>query len=238
MFAIQTVLVAALIIGFRHSIRLPAELHARWLFHLVRPANQGAYLAGAKRAALVKLVFPTLTALLPLHVLVFGGRTALVHFAYGMLLALVLGEVSLPGYRRLPFASSYVPSMKMTTHAPIYTLIGLAGVFVVAGLERVALSTTRGTVILFVSTGTILAGIRAIDVWQRRDRREIELDELVDLPTLRLGLMEEDPSSNPWFVGAQDPSNRFKQPADMTGARRGVRTGFPRGADPTRSDSS
>jgi hypothetical protein len=60
----------------------------------------------------------------------------------------------------------------------------------VARLEHLALSTTRGTVVLFVVTGAILAVIRGIDVWQRRDRREVELDELVDPPTLRLGLME------------------------------------------------
>jgi inner membrane protein involved in colicin E2 resistance len=119
-----------------------------------------------------------------------GWETAILHFAYGLLSALVLGEASLLGYRRLPFASSYVPTVNVTAYGGIYACIFLAGVYAVAWLERLALSTTRGTVVLFVVTGTILAVIRGMDVWQRRDRVEVELDELVDPPTLRLGLTE------------------------------------------------
>jgi hypothetical protein len=107
-----------------------------------------------------------------------------------LLSAPVLGEAFLLGYGRLPFASSYVPTVDVTTYGGIYAFIFLIGVYTVAWLEHVALSSTRGTVALFVVTGTILAVIRGIDVWQRRDRVEVELDELVDPPTLRLGLMD------------------------------------------------
>ena len=186
--AIQLLLVGAIVTGFRHSVRVPAELRARWLFHLVRPANQAAYLAGAKRAAIVKLVVPMLVALLPLHVLAFGGRTATMHFIYGLLVALVLSEAFLCAYPRLPFASSYVPAMRITTYGPIYAFIFLACVYAVAWIERLSLSTTRGTVTLFGITVVVFVIIRGIDAWQRRDRVEGELDELVDPPTLRLDL--------------------------------------------------
>jgi hypothetical protein len=39
LLAVQLLLVTALVIGFRHSVRVPADLRARWLFHLIRPAN-------------------------------------------------------------------------------------------------------------------------------------------------------------------------------------------------------
>lgn len=89
------------------------------IFHLIRPANHSAYMVGVKRALVVKLVLPVLLALLPLHVLVLGLQTALVHFAYGLLSALVLGEACLLQYRRLPFASSYVPTANVTTYGGI-----------------------------------------------------------------------------------------------------------------------
>jgi hypothetical protein len=190
LLAIQLLLVGALITGFRHSVRVPAELRARWLFHIVNPPNQSAYLAGAKRAAVIKLVLPTLIGLLPLHILAFGWRTAILHFLHGLLVALVLGEALLLGYRRVPFASSYVPAGNVTTYGSIYAFLFLAGVYTVTWIERLALSTTRGTVILFGITGTFLAAIRGVDAWQRRNRVEVELDELVEPPTLRLGLME------------------------------------------------
>jgi hypothetical protein len=190
LLAVQLLFVTALVAGFRHSVRVPADLHARWLFHLIRPANHSAYMAGVKRAAVVKLVVPALLALLPLHVLALGRQTAILHFTYGLLSALVLVEGFLLGYRRLPFASSYVPAATITTYAGIYAFIVLVSVYTVAWLEHLALSTTLGTVVLFVATGTILAMIRGIDMWQRRERVEVELDEVIDPPTLRLGLME------------------------------------------------
>ena len=87
-------------------------------------------------------------------------------------------------------ASSYVPTVDVTTYGGVYAFLFLIGVYTVAWLERLALGTTRGAVALFVVTGAILAVIRGMDVWQRRDRVEVELDELVEPPTLRLGLTE------------------------------------------------
>ena len=190
LLAVQLLFVSALVLGFRHSIRVPGDLRARWIFHLIRPANQAVYLSGAKRAAVVKLILPVLIALMPLHLLAFDAQTALLHFTFGLLVALVLIEMSLLGYRRLPFASSYVPTMDVTTYAPIYALLFLIAVFTVAWLEHVALSSSRGAIVLLTITGSILLALRGTDVGQRRERADVELDELVDPPTLRLGLME------------------------------------------------
>jgi hypothetical protein len=105
---------------------------------------------------------------------------AIVHpvFAVSRLRPSALAIVTLHCYRASP------------THGPIYAFIFLAGVYAVAWLERIALGTTRSTVLLFGISGTVLAVLRGIDAWQRRDRVDVELDELVELPTLRLGLME------------------------------------------------
>jgi hypothetical protein len=148
------------------------------------------YLRGVKRAAVVKVVLPVLLALLPFHVFALGRQAAMVHFAFGLLCALVLREAFLLEYRRLPFAASYVPEARITTHGGIYAVICLLSVYTVAWLEYVASSTTSGTVALFVATVTSFAAIRVIDMWQRRNPREVDLDELVDPPTLRLGLMD------------------------------------------------
>jgi hypothetical protein len=188
--AVQLLFVIALVTGFRQSIRVPADLSARWIFHLIRPGNHPLYLRGVKRAAVVKLVLPVLLALFPFHVFALGRLTAMVHFAFGVLSALVLREVLLLEYRRLPFASSYVPQAKITTHGGIYAFMCFVSVYAIAWLEHVALSTTSGSVVLFVVTVTSFAVIRGIDMWQRREPREVALDELVEPPTLRLGLTE------------------------------------------------
>jgi hypothetical protein len=190
LLAVQMWLVTALVVGFRHSVRIPADLRARWLFHFVRPGNHAAYIAGARRAAVFKLVVPLLLGLLPLHVLALGVELALLHLDFGLLTAFVLAEACLLGYRRLPFACSYVPTASMTTQGGVLVLVAVAGVNSVAWLERVALRTTTGTFVLFGVTLALWAIIRGVAIWQRRERRDIELDEVVDLPTLRLGLMD------------------------------------------------
>jgi hypothetical protein len=188
--AVQLLFVSALAIGFRHSIRVPADLGAKWMFHVIRPVPHDVYLKGVKRAAVVKLVLPALLALLPFHLFALGRQLALTHCAFGLLSALVLREGSLLEYRRLPFAANYVPNERITTYAGPYALAWLISVYAVAWVEHVALRSTRGTVALFVVTLISFGALRTIDIWQRRNPREIDLDELVEPPTLRLGLSE------------------------------------------------
>jgi hypothetical protein len=188
--AIQLLFVSALAIGFRHSIRVPADLRARWLFHLIRPAAHEVYLKGVKRAAVVKLVLPALLVLLPFHLFALGRQVAAVHFTFGLLSALVLREASLLEYRRLPFAANYVPNATITTYVGPCVLGWLISVYTVAWVEHVALRSTSGTIALFVVTLISFGAIRAIDMWKRRNPGEVDLDELVEPPTLRLGLTE------------------------------------------------
>jgi hypothetical protein len=187
---VQLLFVSALAIGFRHSVRVPADLYARWIFHHIRPAHHAAYMAGVERAAVVKLVLPVLLGLVPLHVLALGRQSVIPHFTFGLLGVLVLGEILLLGYRRLPFASSYVPSANFTTLGAVYALFFFIGVYTVAWLEYLALSTRTGVIVLVAISAALLAVIHGIDMWQRRERVDVELDELVDPPTLRLNLME------------------------------------------------
>jgi hypothetical protein len=188
--AVQLLFVTALVAGFRHSIRVPPDLRARWVFHLIRPRNQATYLRGAKRAAFLKLLVPILLALLPFHMFALDARTAVMHLVFGLVCALVLSEASLLDYRRLPFAASYVPEAKITTHGGIYAFAWLISVYTVAWSEHVALSTRTGTIVLFGVSAAGFGALRGIDLWQRQQPREVELDEQVDPPTLRLGLMD------------------------------------------------
>ena len=188
--AVQLLFVSALAIGFRHSIRVPADLRAKWMFHLIRPAPHDVYLRGVKRAAVVKLVVPTLLVLLPFHLFALGRQVAVAHLAFGLLSGLVLREASLLEYRRLPFAANYVPNASLTTYVGPCVLVWLISVYTVAWVEHVALRSISGTMALFVVTLVSFGVIRATDIWQRRNPGEADLDEIVDPPTIRLGLAE------------------------------------------------
>jgi hypothetical protein len=187
-FVIQPVLVTALLVGFRYVVGVPSELRANWAFHLSWSGDERPYLAGVKRAAVVGLVLPTLLVLFPLHAMMLGFRLASAHLLCGVLISLVLLEGLLLGFRKLPFASSHVPSVNMKTLGPIYLFGAFLALYGLAWLERLALGSPFGTVVFLAGSATLWGGLRAIDMWQRRIRVPIELDELPPPATQRLGL--------------------------------------------------
>ena len=188
LLAVQTLLVTALLAGFRQAVRVPADLRATWTFHLAWSGDERAYLVGVKRAAFVALVLPTLLALVPLHVLVLGPGVVIAHFVCGLLMALVLVDVLLLGYRKVPFASGCVQTGNLKSLGPIYVLVFLLGTYGFASTERLALSSTRGTVIFLAAVSTLLIIVRAVDRWQRRTPVAIQWDEPAVSSAQRLDL--------------------------------------------------
>ncbi|MCA1563079.1 MAG: hypothetical protein LC753_03380 [Acidobacteria bacterium] len=187
-FAIQPVLATALLVGFRYVVAVPAELRANWAFHLSWSGDERPYLTGVKRAAFGGLVLPTLWLLFPLHAMALGFSLALVHLLCGLVLSLVLLEGLLLGFRKLPFASSHVPSVNLKTLGPIYLLGAFLALYGLAWLERLALETAVGIAAFLAGGIMLVATLRVIDMWQRRTRVAIELDELPPPATQRLGL--------------------------------------------------
>jgi hypothetical protein len=186
--AVQSVLVTALLVGFRHALRVPASLRSNWAFHLAWPGDERPYFVGVKRAALVGLVLPILVALLPLHIWVLGSRVGLAHFACGLLMALVFLEVLLLGFRKVPFASSYEPGGNLKALGPIYVLAFLAITSGFASVERIALRRTRDTALFLAGAAALWLGVRMVDLLQRRTPISIELEEASSTTTQRLEL--------------------------------------------------
>lgn len=188
LFAPQTVLVITSIVGFRHAARVPADPRANWHFILSWSGDERPYLSGVKRAALARLTLPILFILLPVHVLLLGPGIALAHFACGLLIALLLLELLLMNVRRLPFVSSLTPAENLWGWAVIYLLTFIGSVYAIAWLERFAFARPRPAgVLLGTALGSVLVA-HALDLWLRRRREPIDLDELPAPPTQRFDL--------------------------------------------------
>ena len=87
LFAINIMVLASLIAGFRYAVTVPPELASNWTIRMAWLGDERGYLAGVKRAALVALVAVPLLVLLPLHVALFGFAIAVVHSIYGFMVA-------------------------------------------------------------------------------------------------------------------------------------------------------
>ncbi len=187
--ALQTLLVAVVLTGFRHVVRVPAEVRANWAFHLAWSGDERPYLTGVKRAALFALAAPTLLLLSIWHVVVLGPRVALGHFAGGVCVALLLLELLFVTYRRLPFASSYTRDEDLKSVGPLYVAAVLIGAFTLARLERTALASGTGTIAFCCTLAAFVVSIHEVDTVRRRTRVPIDLDERPAEATQRFELV-------------------------------------------------
>jgi uncharacterized membrane protein len=95
--------------GMRHVFAVPSELRANWLFQVSDRGEAKRCLAGVRKAMLALGVAPLFAVLLPLHVMFWGWRTAVLHMLFGTVIAWLLVDVLLANFEKFPFTCSYLP---------------------------------------------------------------------------------------------------------------------------------
>ena len=185
-FAIQPMFYGALLVAFRHGIRVPAELRANWGFQLAWRDRAPEFLTGVRRAAMAGIVVPALLIVLPLFWFYLGFGLAVAHALLGFAGAFVVLEVLLLSYEKVPFACTYLPSENMKTFAIPYVVIFLIGASAFARMERTALQSPGATTRLLLFLATIVVVMR-IASSRRAARPPIDFDE-APATTQRLGL--------------------------------------------------
>ncbi|MEO8681276.1 MAG: hypothetical protein ABI665_19655 [Vicinamibacterales bacterium] len=175
LLSVQPLLYGALLVGFRHVIRVPAELRANWGFQLAWRNRTRAFAAGVKRAAIVALVLPALAIVLPLYVFVLGPAMAIAHLGLGLAGAVVLLETLMMEYDKVPFACTYVPSENMKALAPVYAGLFIAGASWFAQVEHRALM-GDGALAAAVILAALFAGLRLISLVRPRPS-SVDFDE-------------------------------------------------------------
>ena len=171
----QPLLYGALLVGFRHVIRVPAELRANWGFQLAWRNRSAAFVSGVKRAAIVGLVLPALAIPFPLFVFVLGPQMAVVHAALGLAGAMVLLEALMVSYDKVPFTCTFVPSENMKGLLPVYAVAFLVGALNFARMQNEALHSGG---VVRVATVLIAAFVLARVMSVKRSRvLQVEFDE-------------------------------------------------------------
>jgi hypothetical protein len=184
----QSLLLACVLSGFRHAVRVPAELQASTTFSLAWAGNLTPYMCGVKLAGWLALVLPTLGGLFVWHATVLGTRLAALHLGVGLVVSALLMETLFMGYRLVPFASSYLPSGELRSRGVTSAGVVLFVSFTLAWVERVALTAPARYLMLVATLIGLNAGVRALNRASRRSTAPLNLDEPPPLPTQRLDL--------------------------------------------------
>jgi hypothetical protein len=122
---IEPVLVLPLVIGavlisaLCYVFQLPSELRANWVFRMAENRGRRELLDGVERVLIVCGVMPAILLALPIAALAMGWAAALAHSALMAVLLLLLLEMRLREWHKIPFTCSYVPGRRN-----IWQLIG------------------------------------------------------------------------------------------------------------------
>jgi hypothetical protein len=163
--ALPLVLSAALAIGFRILITMPAAMPARWIFQTaaIEPRRVDA---AVHKAMLLVVVVPTTVAAAISGAVLWGPLVAAQHAVYCGTLAVMLCELLLVRYRGIPLTRPYVPGasqfhMLWALYLSAFTTYTMTS----ATLER-------DLMIAFGPTGIAWAtgvfGAIAVGLWLRR----------------------------------------------------------------------
>ena len=174
--------------GLRYLFRLPVELRANWVFRIHEPGNAPGLLAGVESFVLFWGVIPVALLTLPVEITLLGPRAGLQASLLCLLASLILMELLLLPFEKIPFTSSYFPGRDPLILTVLkYSLGSAVYVGALSSLIRVALARPQPILILLL---ILIAGwMRARSA--RLGSREIvrlEFEELAEPAVQLLGI--------------------------------------------------
>jgi hypothetical protein len=118
-----------LIVGLYFAFSIPMELRANWVFQLLLDKAMPECIPLARKILLTFVVPWVMVIILPLHIYLWGWMDGLLHVFMVTLWALLLADILLLRFRKVPFTCSY-PSFRNSAIMAI--VIYLLGFFVYA----------------------------------------------------------------------------------------------------------
>jgi hypothetical protein len=160
------------LVALRVVFAVPTEHRANWIFQLTESGDTVRYLSGARKTMWLLGVMPIALITLPMYGALWGLGVALAHTVFWLLLAALLAEVLLHGFRKVPFTCSYVPGTRNLMRLwPVYLVAMTTYGYSTARLEMWLLADTLR---LFVAC----AGI-AVVLLARVQRPGVHSDTLI-----------------------------------------------------------
>ena len=140
MLVVESVLlICGAVVGARVIFSIPLDLRANWIFRLMQPAGVADCLAASRRALYAIAVLPVWLVMAAFFFWAWPWRQAAGHLIVLLLLAAIVAELMLYGFRKIPFTCSYLPG-KSYFHMAVLAVLGLM-FLIIKGypLERSAL---------------------------------------------------------------------------------------------------
>ena len=156
--------------GTRLIFEIPAEVRANWIFRLTERQTNPALLSGVRKAMIVLGTIPILTLAFPSYALHLSFGETAAAFLLDCILSLILIEVMLLHFRKIPFTCSYLASKSGNFAVWLGCWFMFSSyAYTLARAEDWAL---RHPMELVVSAAFLLAGLIWLRVYNRRFLRQ------------------------------------------------------------------
>jgi hypothetical protein len=176
------------VMGARAVFSQPIALRSNWIFRITAVARPAAYFAGVRKSLFALVVLPILLAWAALFFAIWPTGPAARHMIFLTVAGFLMVQFSLKGFRKIPFACSYLPG-KANLHVKL-GLFAIGFLFITSlaiELEYWSLSNTKTYVILLA----VLLAMCAWAYWRNISGGDTEIlfDEvpLADVEALNLG---------------------------------------------------
>jgi CubicO group peptidase (beta-lactamase class C family) len=189
LLAASVVMLALAIVGARVVFALPLQLSANWIFRSIGVQAGRGTLAAARRALLALSVVPVWLVAAVVCLQLWPWREAAAHLAVLGLLGVALTDLALHGFRKIPFACSYLPG-KSPVHMLFLAACGLMWlVHLGVNFEQRALQESRTMTALLVLLTLVAAAVRwGTAVGARSESTALQFEEAPPPVVMGLGL--------------------------------------------------
>jgi hypothetical protein len=152
--------------GARHTLSIPAELSANWIFQITESQGRGEWMSAVERFVMAYAIAPIYLILFPVAGIVLGWPIAIRMTILQLLISLSIFEILFHSWQKLPFTCSYVPGKR-----PLVGIVGgyIAVLCAVVPILSVMIAAAGEFWFLFPF---YLLNFGGIWIWMRRLRRE------------------------------------------------------------------
>ena len=143
--AAQTLLVAAIVAGFRAGVRTAADYRAMWIFDVTETGGTARFRDGVRLSGLL-LAATAVAVLFPIARLQWGWKIAIAHAVDGLAIGWLLVELAMIDVER-PLVVSIPPSDGMNTVGVVLGGAAVIAIFIAAHVELATLTSTAGVLL-------------------------------------------------------------------------------------------
>jgi hypothetical protein len=178
LLAVPLALSYCVTLGLRFAFEIPSELRANWAFRLY--VNEAALdcVALAQRVTLTFILPWVVVVVFPVYAHFWGWRTGIVHASVTALCSLLLTQILLRSFRKIPFTCSYPPFGQASVMVALLYVIGFfAFVLLTSHFEHWALPSLVGSAVLILALATVCAIVPRVGSSEETVQDKLVFDE-------------------------------------------------------------